>query len=247
MVLVVSEQGSGFPFAKWTCFELGLASGLIVRWPGKIAAGSKSDALVEYVDVAPTFLEAAGLPIPKTMDGKSFLKILKGEAAEHKEYTFGIHTTRGIINGSENFGIRSCGTKTHRYIRNLNRDVTFTNAVTRERGDRINFWSSWTAKAGSGDDHAAAMVKKYQHRPKEELYDVVADPHCLNNLIDAPEHKELTARLSKQLDQWMESQGDKGAETEAIAHTRKAGFGKKKSKVKEKGKGKKKAKSKPNQ
>ncbi|MGY8691278.1 MAG: sulfatase-like hydrolase/transferase, partial [Verrucomicrobiales bacterium] len=61
LVMVVSEQGSGFPFAKWTCFELGLASGMIARWPGKIAPDAKSDALVEYVDVAPTFLQAAGV------------------------------------------------------------------------------------------------------------------------------------------------------------------------------------------
>ena len=226
LVFIVSEQGSGFPFAKWTCFELGLTSGLLARWPGKIAAGSKSDALVEYVDVAPTFLDAAGLPTPETMDGKSFLKVLGGEAKEHKNYTFGLHTTKGIINGSENFGIRSCGTKTHRYIRNLNSGVTFTNAVTREGGDKISFWKSWVSKAEQGDSHAAAMTEKYQQRPPEELYDVVADPHCLNNLINAEELSSLKAELSGELDRWMESQGDKGAETEALALTRKAGAAK---------------------
>ena len=245
LVLIVSEQGSAFPFAKWTCFELGLTSALIARWPGKIEAGSKSGALVEYVDVAPTFLAAAGVEMPDTMDGQSFLGILTGEKKEHKKYTFGLHTTRGIINGSETFGIRSCGTKTHRYIRNLHPEITFTNAVTRKGGDKIDFWSSWLAKADGGDDHAAAMVKKYQHRPPEELYDIVADPHCLDNLIGSAEHKELVAELAAQLDQWMESQGDKGSETEAIAHTRKAGYGKKKEKKpKKKRKGKQKAEAK---
>ena len=36
MVMVVSEQGNGFPFAKWTCYESGLQSAMIVRWPGKV-------------------------------------------------------------------------------------------------------------------------------------------------------------------------------------------------------------------
>ena len=224
LVIAVSEQGSGFPFAKWTCFELGLTSGMLARWPGKIEAGSKSDALVEYCDVAPTFLEAAGEETPSTMDGRSFLNVLLGKTKEHKKYTFGVHTTRGIINGSENFGIRSCGTKTHRYIRNLNPDVKFTNAVTRIGGDKIKFWGSWVQAAEAGDEQAAQMVKKYYHRPAEELYDVSKDPHCLNNLIDTPEHNALVAELSAQLDSWMVSQGDKGAETEAIAHTRKAGY-----------------------
>lgn len=224
LVMVVSEQGSAFPFAKWTCFELGLASGMLARWPGKIEAASQTDALVEYCDIAPTFLAAAGLETPPTMDGKSFLPVLLGEADEHKRYTYGIHTTRGIINGSDVFGIRSCGTKTHRYVRNLNPDQVFSNAVMKPGGDKVSFWASWLEKAADGDSHAVRMTSKYQRRPAEELYDVVADPHCLNNLIDSPEHAELIDELSGKLDAWMRSQGDLGRETEAIAHTRKAGF-----------------------
>jgi N-sulfoglucosamine sulfohydrolase len=224
LVMVVSEQGSGFPFAKWTCYELGLTSGMIVRWPGTVAAGSKSNALVEYVDVTPTFLDAAGLETPDTMDGRSFLPVLTGESAEHKKYTFGVHTTRGISAGSENFGVRSAGTKTHRYIRNLNPTETFKNVVTRPGGDKADFWMSWIEKANAGDVHARAMTEKYQHRPAEELYDVENDPHCLKNLIDDPKFAQLGADLSTRLDAWMKSQGDKGAATEAQAHTRKSGF-----------------------
>jgi len=230
LVMVVSEQGSSFPFAKWTCFELGLASGMIARWPDKIQPGSSSDALVEYSDIAPTFLEAAGQPVPDTMDGQSFLPVLTGQATVHKKYTFGLHTTRGIINGSQNFGIRSCGTKTHRYIRNLNPEETFTNAVTR-KGDSHDLWSSWIAKATAGDAMAVAMTQKYQHRPQEELYDVKADPHCLNNLADDQSLADLKRELSTQLDTWMESQGDMGRQTEALALNRKANANKKKKKA----------------
>ena len=224
LVMVVSEQGSGFPFAKWTCFELGLTSGMIVRWPGTVATGSKSNALVEYVDVTPTFLDAAGLETPNTMDGRSFLSVLTGESVEHKQYTFGVQTTHGINSGSENFGVRSAGTKTHRYIRNLNPTETFKNVVTRPGGDKADFWMSWIEKGKTGDAHALAMIEKYQHRPAEELYDVENDPHCLNNLIDDPEFVELKADLSTQLNAWMKSQGDEGAATEALAHTRKSKF-----------------------
>lgn len=241
LVMIVSEQGSAFPFAKWTCYELGLASGLVARWPGRIEPGSKSDALVEYVDVAPTFLEAAGVEAPATMDGASFLGVLTGAATEHKAYTYGIQTTRGIINGSETFGIRSCGTRTHRYIRNLTPEIKFTNAVTRKGGDKIDFWTSWTRKAAEGDAHAIAMVEKYHHRPAEELYSVVDDPHCLTNLIDDPDLQGIRADLSAKLDQWMKSQGDQGAETEAIAHTRQGKNRNKGKKAKSKGQKKNKA------
>ena len=69
LVMVVTEQGSSFPFAKWTCYGHGLQSAMIVRWPGKVKPGSVSNALVEYVDVAPTFVQAAGGTPDPVLDG----------------------------------------------------------------------------------------------------------------------------------------------------------------------------------
>lgn len=80
--------------------------------------------------------------------------------------------------------------------------------------------TAWLAKAEAGDEHAKAMVHKYQKRPAEELYGVENDPHCLNNLINDPAYAELKHELSDQIDAWMKGQGDKGREAEAHAHTR---------------------------
>jgi uncharacterized sulfatase len=221
LVMVVSEQGSQFPFAKWTCYEMGLASGMIVRWPGHVQPGTSTEALVEYVDVVPTFLETAGAPIPANLDGKSFLPVLRGEKTEHKTHTFGIHTTRGIINGSDHYAIRSCGTKTHRYIRNLHPDETFENIVTRPRSRGTDtIWHSWKSKAEAGDERARQLTSRYQHRPAEELYHVATDPHCLHNLAADPAHAALKREFSAQLDRWMKSQGDQGHQTEHLAPTR---------------------------
>ena len=129
-----------------------------------------------------------------------------------------------LWNPFRGFGIRSCGTTTHRYIRNLHSDVEFTNVVTRKGGDKADFWSSWIDRAEQGDPHARLMTQKYTFRPAEELYNVASDPHCLQNLVDDPALTAVKNELAAQLDSWMLSQGDKGAETEAIAHTRKAGF-----------------------
>ena len=97
MVMVVSEQGNAFPFAKWTCYDMGLQSIMIVRWRG-MWRPSVSDAIVEYTDVTPTFVDAAG-GTPAVLDGKSFLPVLRGDTQEHKDYTYGLMTTRGIIRG----------------------------------------------------------------------------------------------------------------------------------------------------
>ncbi|HOI49412.1 MAG TPA: sulfatase, partial [Prolixibacteraceae bacterium] len=114
-----SEQGNSFPFAKWTCYNSGLHTALIVRWPGKTRPGTVSDCLTDYSDVLPTFLDIAGVPIPKQLDGFSLKEVLTGGKATRKKYSFALQTTRGIISGSEYFGIRSVTDGRYRLIVNL--------------------------------------------------------------------------------------------------------------------------------
>jgi len=57
---------------------------LILSWPGRFERGLRSEALVETIDVAPTLLEAAGLPVPESMQGRSLLPILEGRAEPHR-------------------------------------------------------------------------------------------------------------------------------------------------------------------
>jgi len=58
---------------------------MILRWPGKYKAGLKSDALVEMVDLAPTLLEAAGMPPPAAMQGRSLTGLLTGQTTRHRD------------------------------------------------------------------------------------------------------------------------------------------------------------------
>ena len=60
LFLFVSEQGSSVPHGKWTLYDPGIRVAAIARWPGKIKPGSENNALVQYVDVLPTLLAAAG-------------------------------------------------------------------------------------------------------------------------------------------------------------------------------------------
>ena len=230
LVMVVSEQGSGFPFAKWTCYENGLQSAMVVRWPGKIEAGSKTSAMVEYVDVLPTFLDAAKFNIPKVLEGQSFLPVLLGNKHAHKKYVYGLMTTKGINNGSENYGIRSVRDERYKYIWNFTPDVEFQNACTQSM-----VFKSWIKRAQSGDADAKDKVNRYQWRPEIEIYDLEEDPHEWNNLAGKSEVKTIQQRLSNALKKWMKSQGDFGQETELAALERQR-RGKKKTSNKKKNK-----------
>jgi uncharacterized sulfatase len=212
LVMVVSEQGNSFPFAKWTCYGNGLQSAMIVRWPGHVQPAATTDALVEYTDVTPTFVEAAGGTPDPALDGESFMKVLTGESDRHKAYSFGEMTTRGIINGSDSYPIRSVRGWRYRLIWNLNHEAKFTNACTKSA-----YFQSMVAAAEAGDSNAKELVEKYHYRPEFELFDCDADPLEMTNLANDPQHAKVLARLKGKLQEWMTSQGDRGVETELDA------------------------------
>ena len=212
LVIFASEQGNSFPFAKWTCYDVGVRSAFIARWPGKIKPNSVTNALIEYTDVLPTFIEVAGGTPSEILDGKSFLNVLKGDENIHKEFAYSLQTTRGINNGSEHYGIRSVVSDRYRYILNLTPEVPFKNNIT----EKETWWNGWK-EAAETDEFAASIVKKYQYRPATELYDVVADPYNQNNLAGDPQYKETVEKLHAKLLSWMQSCGDKGQETEMEA------------------------------
>ena len=212
VVVYLSEQGNSLPFAKWTCYDAGLQTGFIVRWKGVTMPGSETDAMCEYVDVTPTLLDIAGASVPKGLDGKSFLPVIKGKKT-NKEYVFGIQTTRGIANGADYYGIRSVRNDKFSYILNLTPEVPFQNIITRKQ-DPV--WFSWINEA-ENDIFAKQQIHKYQYRPKEELYDIINDPYQMHNLIDDVKYASEVKKLRRQLQRWMDSQGDKGQETEMRA------------------------------
>lgn len=211
--IFTSEQGNSFPYAKWTCYNKGLHTGFIVRWPGNVKAGSISDCLIDYSDVVPTFLEIAKVEIPENLDGKSMKDVWLKKKSSNKEYSFGIQTTRGIIKGSEYFGIRSVTDGQYRFIMNLSPEAEFKNAVTEGKTD---WWLSWLREAKT-DSKAEKLVSGYKKRPAFELYDDLKDPFNLNNLIDKPEFEGVRVKMGKALKEWMIRVNDKGQDTEMEA------------------------------
>ena len=74
LVLFTSEQGSQFPGCKWTNWDTGVHTALIARWPDMVPAGQRTDAIVQYADVLPTLMSAAGSEYEANdFDGTSFL------------------------------------------------------------------------------------------------------------------------------------------------------------------------------
>jgi uncharacterized sulfatase len=245
LVIFTSEHGPQFPFAKWTCYENGLKTGFLVKWPGKVGPSTVNRALVQYVDVVPTLLEVAGgnpdavytgrkdAMGNRGFDGKSFLPVLLDNEQHFRKYVYGIHTTMGILNNRDFYPVRSISDGRYKYIRNLNSEVEFSNIskpldTVLYPNPKESYWWVNTALMQSwfqlGEVHSDAerRAKFYYKRPSIEFYDLEKDPYELKNIASDPDYKEKIGELDHQLKTWMAQQGDKGLLTEMEAMSRNA-------------------------
>ncbi|MCZ7646486.1 MAG: sulfatase [Planctomycetota bacterium] len=206
LVMFASDHGMAFPFAKTNCYPAGTRSPWTIRWPGTVKPGSVDrEHFVSSVDFAPTILEALGLAQLPGSDGRSFLPLLKGEKQDGRA---GVLTQFDQTSGQNDYPMRAWQDAESLYIWNPWSDgkAAFKNESQ----------AGLTMKAmneGAGKDPVlAARVKLFVHRVKEEFYDLRSDPHCLKNLIDAPEAAERIKAGRAKLLAALAANGDPHAE-----------------------------------
>lgn len=235
LVIYTSDHGYS-TFGKWSCYDRGLEVTTVAAWPGHIAPGSSSDALISFVDLVPTLVEVAGGSPPavineaasherrshhSSIDGRSFAGVLQGQTDHHRDYLFGIHTNRGTSNGSV-YPIRSVRNERYKLIRNYNHTISQTN-VDNYMPDESPRPGSVLEEWLSLPDHPAAQARlqALRSRPPVELYDLVNDREELTNLAGDPALAAVQAELEQRLDVWLGSLSDEPMRLEqAVADRR---------------------------
>lgn len=211
LVLFTSEQGSQFPGCKWTNWNTGVHTALIAAWPGKVPEGERTDALVQYADVAPTLVDLAGGE--GEFDGSSFANVLSDPAAAHREFVYHMHNN---VPEGPPYPIRSVSDGEFHYLRNLRPDELYIEKHLMGGGRHNNpYWATWV---GAQPEQTAVydLVKRYMLRPAEQLYHVAQDPYEMINLAEDPHHAERLDRFRAELDRWLESEGDPGASIDLL-------------------------------
>jgi N-sulfoglucosamine sulfohydrolase len=201
-----SDHGGQWPFGKWNLYDAGIRVPLIVQGPG-VQAAAATDALVSWVDLLPTLIELGGGTPPGEIDGRSFAGVLLGKSDKHRDEIFATHSGDGQFNV---YPIRAVRDERWKYILNLHPEFQHATHINRAAaGDGLEYFRSWEAAAKT-DMRAAAIVGRYRHRPKEELYDLKADPHEQTNLAGDPAQADRLAAMRTKLASWMEQQKDRG-------------------------------------
>lgn len=202
LVVFVGDNGMALPHGKGSLYDPGLNTPLLVRWPGKIKAGTVTDALVSGEDFGPTLLEAAGLKAPARMSGKSFLQLLRGEAYQGRKYIFaerGVHGSAVLRTNTTSNGIdfgRVVRSDRYKLIYNF----TYHFAYSPVDSAGHPYWRRMI------EDNAAGrlpppLARTYfsSPRPIYELYDLQTDPDELNNRIADPALVEIVRNLKEAL------------------------------------------------
>jgi N-sulfoglucosamine sulfohydrolase len=202
VVIFFGDHGRGMPRFKRWCYDSGTHTPLIVRWPGKIAANSLREDLVEFVDLPATALSLAGVQIPKDFDGQVFLG---PNAAPARKY---VHAARDYMD--ETFDrIRSVRDARFRYVRNLAPELPYAQIISyMEIGKTMQVWRKWEAEGKLNEIQRLFFAPS---KPKEELYDTETDPWEVKNIADNPKYATQLADLRAECDGWIARTKDKGA------------------------------------
>jgi arylsulfatase A-like enzyme len=211
IVVFLGDHGRAMVRGKQWPYESGLHIPLIIRWPDAVRSpagfrrGSVSDKLVASIDLSATSLDWAGVPKPSGMQGRVFW----GPQAEpDRKYVFG-----GRDRGDETVDrIRTVRDKRFRYIRNYYPDRPFTQINRYKEASypvlRLMHRLHESGELANLNPHADRLMQPT--RPREELYDLDADPYELENLVGVPEHHETLVRLRQALEDWIERVDDQG-------------------------------------
>ena len=137
---------------------------------------------------------------PKNLAGRSFLPILDQESPKGWDAVFASHQFHEI---TMYYPMRSIRTRTHSYILNLAHELEYPFAS--------DLWGSktWQGVLRRGDKMLGdRSVDAFLHRPREELYDLAADPHEPKNVAADPKYAEVLADLRRRLRAWQTATKD---------------------------------------
>ncbi len=200
MVIFLSDNGRPFPRCKTTVLDSGVRTPLIIRFPGRIPAGSVSPRLVSAVDLAPTILELAGIKPGPSFQGLSFAKLLDDPTAKIRDYVFSEHNWHDYQAYE-----RSVRNERYLLIKNWLPQLPRTPPADAVRSPT---YDAMKRLRDEGKLTPGQMEPFMVPRPEVELYDCENDPHNLTNLADRPEYATVKSELLKALQAWREQTGD---------------------------------------
>ncbi|MEX1049215.1 MAG: sulfatase [Akkermansiaceae bacterium] len=227
IIIITSDNGMPFPYAKANCNEYGIHMPLAISWKNRAPGGRTSGRLVSLIDVTATLHAATGIRAPDDLPlaGKSFLSHLENKGSDPAPSAVFSARERHSSSRYHTLGYpqRCIRTATHLYIRNFTPERWPAGPGQKLSGKRgsppgpehggyheIDSGPSLTRLIEGRDD---PKIAPFFHlavapRPAEELYDITADPGCVTNLAADLAHATTKTLLAQQLEAHLKQTGD---------------------------------------
>jgi len=221
LVVFTTDHGITNLRSKGTLYSRGMEISLLAKGPG-VSGGRRLGELIQNIDVAPTILEACGVPVPCDMQGRSFLPLLTGSPYTPHQEIFLERNFHGepLVEQSRSVDIYK------KYISSEGKPPPFSDVYDPIRGIRTENYSYIRYFApdlklkpvipaevlGLADADCNLInneiIPKDVERPEEELFDIKNDPLELINLAGRPEFSEIKKDLKHRLEHWMTTTDD---------------------------------------
>lgn len=205
LVIVTSDNGCPFPRVKGNMYDDDFRLPFVAMWPDRIPPGRVIDDLASFIDLAPTFLEIAGLDVPDQLPGRSLTDVFTSQ----REGMVNLERTRAFMGrerhdlgreGDVGYPVRCLRTPEYLYVRNFKPELwPAGNPETGFTGcDGSPTKSLILAKKDAGDERYYELC--FGKRPEEELFRITDDPHCMKNLASDPDHVQVLLSLREELE-----------------------------------------------
>ncbi len=206
LLLILADNGRPFPRAKTRLHDSGMKTALIAHWPAGITtAGSTCASLVSSIDIAPTFLELAGVQSSQpTFQGLSLVPLFKDPTAQTRQHAFSEHNWHDY----EAHG-RAVRSHDWLYVRNARPQFAWQGPADSVRSASHQ---ALRKQRDAGRLTPAQADVFLVPRPLEELYNTANDPDQLHNLAADPQHAATRQKLAALLDEWIKETADAAPE-----------------------------------
>jgi N-sulfoglucosamine sulfohydrolase len=213
LVVITSDNGMPFPRAKTNLYDSGTRMPLAISWPAAIPGGRVVDDFVSHTDFAPTFLEAAGVPVPDSMTGRSLLPLLRSKGQRQVEKTrdrvfTGRERHTQMRAGGVGYPMRAVRTRDFLYIRNYEPD-RWPSGDPPDFGDIDNGLSKeFVVTHSDGPRYGKFYQLACAKRPAEELYDLKQDPAQQVNVAADAKYAAHKKNVSTMMQDYLKRTGD---------------------------------------
>jgi len=188
LIIFTTDHGVAFPGAKATLFDPGIEVALIMLGPEPFFGGKRIDALLSNADLMPTILDLCNIPIPRGVEGKSFLPVVRGEVNKLYEEIFPELTYHAGYDP-----MRSVRTERYKYIRSF---------------EWRPFWFPPNVDPSPSKNVVRELGYFDKPRPSEMLFDLHKDPLERVNLALDPIYASILKEMRLKLYSWMKKTDD---------------------------------------